>query len=309
MKLHTILGAGGAIATELTRELLKAGQAVRLVSRQPRACPGALEIGTADLSDYSQTLEAVSGSAIVYLCVGLKYDLAIWQALWPKIMGNTIDACKVHGTRLIFFDNVYMYGRVNGPMTEETPHNPCSKKGELRARLATRLMDEVRTGNLTAMIARAADFYGPSCRTSILNLLVIDRLAAGKRAWWLADDQTRHSFTFTPDAGRALVHLAMEDRAYQQVWHLPTAQPALTGREWIDLCAEAANRPSKRLLLSKPMVRLLGFFDPTVREMHEMLYQNDTDYVFDSSKIEAAFDVAATSAREGVAQTVAAITS
>ena len=307
--LHTILGAGGAIARELTSELLKNGRAVRLVSRQPHSPTGALETKSADLSNSGQTLEAVEGSAVVYLCVGLKYDLEIWQALWPKIMENTIRACKQHGSRLIFFDNVYMYGRVDGFMTEETPYNPCSKKGELRARLATRLMDEANAGRLTAMIARSADFYGPACRTSILNLLVIDRLAAGKRAWWLASDRTRHSFTFTPDAGKALARLAMEDSAYQQVWHLPTARPAMTGREWIDLCAQATKQSAKRLILTKPMVRFMGLFDPTVRQMYEMLYQNESDYVFDSSKIEAVFGISATSALEGVRQTVAAITS
>jgi nucleoside-diphosphate-sugar epimerase len=306
-KLHTILGAGGAIATELTRELLKANHAVRLVSRQPRASGSVVETFPADISDFRQTLEAVKGSAFVYLCVGLKYDLRIWQALWPTIMKNTIEACKFHGARLIFFDNVYMYGQVDGPMSEATPYNPCSKKGEIRARIATQLMDETKAGNLTAIIARAADFYGPSCRTSILNLLVIDRLAAGKRAWWLANDQKRHSFTFTPDAARALVRLAAEESAYQQVWHLPTARPALTGREWIDLCAEVTKQSSRRLILTRPMVRILGFFDRTVREMHEMLYQNETDYVFDSSKIEVAFGLAATTLRDGVQQTVNAL--
>jgi nucleoside-diphosphate-sugar epimerase len=240
------------------------------------------------------------------LCVGLKYDFEIWQQLWPKIMRNTIDACKAHGARLVFFDNVYMYGRVDGPMTEETPYNPCSKKGELRAQMATRLMEEVRVGNLMGMIARAADFYGPHCRTSILNLLVIDRLAAGKRAWWLGNIRSKHSFTFTPDAGKALLRLALEDRSYQQVWHLPTARPAPTGADWINLCAQATGRAAKHITLSRPMVKLMGLFDPTVGEIYEMLYQNETDYVFDSSKIERAFGIAPTPVKEALAQTVTA---
>lgn len=305
-RLHTILGAGGAIARELTRELLAAGESVRLVSRRPPAQPGVLETKAADISDYAQTLEAVRGSEIVHLCVGLKYDLKIWRELWPKIMQNTIDACKAHNARLVFFDNVYMYGRVNGPMTEETPYNPCSKKGDLRAQIATRLMDEARAGNLTAMIARAADFYGPACATSILNLLVIDRLAAGKRAWWLGSTGKKHSYGFTPDAGKALVRLALEDHAYQQIWHMPTARPAPTGLEWIDLCAEAVGRAPRHMILSRPMVKVLGLADSNVREIHEMLYQNEEDYLFDSSKIERAHGIAATPVREGLAQTVAA---
>lgn len=138
-RLHTVLGAGGAIARELTRELLAAKQPVRLVSRRPKPVAGVRETKSADLSEYRQALEAVVGTAVAYLCVGLKYDLEIWRRLWPKIVQNTIDACKENGAKLIFFDNVYMYGRVDGPMTEETPYNPCSRKGELRAQMANAL--------------------------------------------------------------------------------------------------------------------------------------------------------------------------
>ena len=52
-------------------------------------------------------------------------------------MSNSIEACKRAGAKLIFFDNVYMYGKAGGPMTEETPFNPCSKKGEIRAKIAS----------------------------------------------------------------------------------------------------------------------------------------------------------------------------
>ena len=85
-------------------------------------------------------------------------------------MANTIEACKRAGAKLLFFDNVYMYGKVDGPMTEETPFNPCSKKGETRAAIATALIDEWKAGGLTAMIARAADFYGPGARNGVPNV-------------------------------------------------------------------------------------------------------------------------------------------
>jgi hypothetical protein len=69
---------------------------------------------TADLSDLDQTVRAVAGSSVVHLLVGLKYDVREWRVLWPRIMSNTIEACKRAEARLIFFDNVYMYGRVAG---------------------------------------------------------------------------------------------------------------------------------------------------------------------------------------------------
>ena len=177
--MQTILGAGGAIGTELLNELVRTQQPVRLVGRNPREVPGVTEIVSADISDLAQTISAVAGSTVVHLLVGLKYDVKVWRELWPRIMSNAIEACKRARAKLLFFDNVYMYGKVVGPMTEATPFNPCSKKGEIRTRIATTLLNEVKMGNLTAMIARSADFYGPNAKTSVANLLVFERLAKG----------------------------------------------------------------------------------------------------------------------------------
>jgi nucleoside-diphosphate-sugar epimerase len=154
----TILGAGGAIGNELVKLLATKNQPFRLVGRNPKATPGAAETLSADVTDRDQTVRAVAGSSVVHLLVGLKYDRRVWQDMWPRIMSNTIEACKRAGAKLIFVDNVYMYGRVSGPMTEETPFNPCSKKEEIRAKIATMLINEWKSGALDAMIARCADF-------------------------------------------------------------------------------------------------------------------------------------------------------
>ena len=146
----TILGAGGAIGNELVILPGRKEAAVpRSSGRNPKATPGAAETLAADLTDKDQTIRAVTGSSVVYLLVGLKYDHKVWQEMWPRIMSNTIEACKRAGAKLIFFDNVYMYGKVSGPMTEETPFNPCSKKGEIRAKIATTLINEWKSGALT----------------------------------------------------------------------------------------------------------------------------------------------------------------
>src|SRR5205814_3179054 len=127
--------------------------------------------------NYDQVLQAVKGSDIVYLLIGLDYKIEVWQEQWPKIMHNTIKACKEVNAKLIFFDNVYMYGKVDGVMTEETPFRPVSEKGEVRASIATMLLKEMRAGNIQALIARAADFYGPGAGAkSVVGVLAFDRL-------------------------------------------------------------------------------------------------------------------------------------
>ncbi|MEP7109249.1 MAG: NAD-dependent epimerase/dehydratase family protein [Ferruginibacter sp.] len=301
--MNTILGAGGAIAQELTSVLLSNNQPVRLVSRNPKPVPGATTIA-ADLTDSSQTSEAVKGSAIVFLCPGLKYDIKVWTKAWPAIMQNTINACKKHNARLIFFDNIYCLGKVNGPMREDTLFKPSAKKGLIRSAIATQLLSEIKAGNITAMIARAADFYGPGCKTSPFNILVTDKLAKGKKAQCMINANLKHSYTYTPDCGKALWLLSQRKEAFNQVWHLPTAHPALTGKELIGMAAKEFGIEPKYTILSKGYIRFGGLFNKLVKELYEMLYQNDSEYIFDSSKFENAFGIQATSYEEGVRQTV-----
>src|ERR1035441_7902684 len=144
----TILGAGGAISNELVKLLAARNEPFRLVARNPVSTSGAAQVVSCDLSDQNQTIQAVAGSGVVYLLAGLKYDHKVWAELWPRVMANAIEACKRAGARLIFFDNVYMYGKVAGAMTEDTPFNPISRKGEIRARIANSLINEWKAGGL-----------------------------------------------------------------------------------------------------------------------------------------------------------------
>jgi nucleoside-diphosphate-sugar epimerase len=304
--MQTILGAGGAIGTELVRELAHTRQPVRLVGRNPKLVQGATEAVSADISNLNQTISAVSGSTVVYLLVGLKYDVSVWRELWPRIMGNAIEACKRANAKLIFFDNVYMYGKVSGPMTEDTSFNPCSKKGEIRAQIATTLLKEVNAGNLNAMIARSADFYGPHARTSVTNILVFDKFAKRATASWLVNDSVPHSYTYTPDAAKSLTLLADSESAWNQTWHVPTAPNPPTGREFIKMVAKEFGVEPKYRVLSRPLIKVAGLFDSDIRESYEMLYQSDSEYLFESTKFSRAFSVEPISYAEGIRRTVSA---
>jgi nucleoside-diphosphate-sugar epimerase len=303
--MYTILGAGGSVSNELVKLLAACNLPFRTVSRHPHTTPGATDTRTADLTRHEQTVEAISGSDVVFLLAGLKYDHKLWAEQWPRIIDNTVDACKRSRARLIFFDNVYMYGKVHGAMTEETPYHPASRKGEIRAQIATSVVNEWKSGRLTAMIARAADFYGPGARNGIPNVLIFDPLASGQKPMCLVSDVLPHSYTYVPDAAHALLTLAQTPSAWNQTWHLPTAPHPLTGREFIVAAAEAMGKPPKYRVLSRPMVKLAGLFNSNIREVHEMLYQNDSPYIFDSSKYSRAFGFAGTPYAEGILATAA----
>jgi nucleoside-diphosphate-sugar epimerase len=302
--MQTILGANGVIGNELSKLLPQYTDKVRQVSRHPKQVNATDELFPADLLDAKAVSDAVKGSEVAYLVAGLKYDATVWADQWPRVMRNSIDACKRHGTKLVFFDNVYAYGKVDGAMTENTPYNPCSRKGEVRAKIATTLMDEARRGELQAMIIRAADLYGPGAALSLTHATVFERLRANKSPQWVGNAKAVHSFTYTPDAGRSVALLGNTASAYGQVWHALTSKEEMTGEGFVRLACELAGKPYKLQVAPGWMLNLMGLFMPVLRENREMMYQFEHDYRFDSSKLMKTFNSAPTDYRTGIKATL-----
>ncbi|EOR94682.1 Nucleoside-diphosphate-sugar epimerase [Arcticibacter svalbardensis MN12-7] len=303
MVLHTILGANGTIATALVPVLQAHQENIRLVSRTPKPIAGA-EVMAADVLNYDQVLQALQGSTVVYLLIGITYNAKLWQQEWPIIMDNTIRACKATGAKLIFFDNVYMYGKVDGVMTEETPYKPISKKGKVRAEIASMLLKEMKAGTIKAAIARAVDFYGPGVTDkSAASILVFSNMQKGKKAQWLINADLPRAYNFVPDCAQAIYILATRDEAIGEVWHLPSVNPPLTGRQFIALVAKHMNASDKVQVLPKFLLKILGLFMPFMKELREMNYQDEFPFLFDSSKFEKAFNIKPTSYEEGVKAT------
>jgi nucleoside-diphosphate-sugar epimerase len=285
-------------------ELLKSKQNVRIVSRSKYSIPGA-ESFRANLSSYNETLNSVKGYDIVYLCVGLPYDSKLWAKLWPGFMKNTIDACKKVDAKLIFFDNVYAYGKVNGIMTENTPYAPCSKKGEVKAIVANMLEDEMKHHNIRAIIARSADLYGPYITVkSVPYIMAFDNMMKGIGAQWLIDAHTLHSHTYTLDCARGLNLLWNNDECYQQIWHLPTVSPAINGKKFIELIANELRVKPNYTIMTKKLIRMIGIIHKTIYESYEMLYQNEYDYQFDSTKFNDYFNYKPVAYEEGIRETI-----
>jgi nucleoside-diphosphate-sugar epimerase len=304
--MHTILGANGVVGRELSLALAASTDRIRQVSRSPRRENAGDETVTADLLDADATSRAVAGSAVAYLVAGLKYDTATWREQWPRVMRNVIAACKRHGARLVFLDNVYAYGRVDGVMTEQTPFNPNSRKGEVRAEIATTLLEEMQAGELQAMIVRAADFYGPGAVLSLTHATVFERLRTGRKPQWAGNPKVVHTFSFTPDVGRSLAVLGQSADAYGRTWHAATSPDAVTGEAFVALACELAGRPYGVQVAPRWLLRMMGVFVPVLRENDEMMYQFDHDYRFDSSRLKAAYGVEATPYRVGIDTTLRA---
>lgn len=302
--MQTILGAGGAIALELAKSLAAFTKDIRLVSRNPKKVNDDDQLLSADLTNASEVDKAVEGSEIVYLTVGLIYNTKIWESTWPVIMQNVIQACKNHQARLVFFDNIYMYDPNSlGLITEENPINPSSKKGKVRAKIAEALMNAVDKGEIQGLIARSADFYGPGkLKISMLTQTVFEPLHNRKKASVLGGVDFKHSFTYTPDAGKSTALLGNSPDAFGQVWHLPTTDAPLTLRELINHTAQAMGTNPKYQVAGKSLTKVIGLFSPIMKELSEMMYQYDRDYIFSSEKFEKRFDLPPASYEDGLAE-------
>ena len=180
----------------------------------------------ADLTQLAAIKRAIKGSEVVYITIGFPYKTKVLEHEWPTFIQYAIEACSEEKAKMVFYDNIYMYdpNQLDG-MTEETPINLPSRKGKVRTEVAQLIMNAIGTGKIEALIARSADFYGPSIQnTSMLTEMVFKPLSQGKKANWLASADFKHSFTYTPDAGRATALLGNTSDAYNQVWHLPAAK-------------------------------------------------------------------------------------
>ena len=259
------------------------------------------ELFPVDVNDRSQISKAIAGSEVVYVTIGFEYKLKVWQRTWPPFLQEVINACKTHNAKLVFFDNVYVYAKSAIPhMSEDSPIQPPSKKGEIRKQLHEMIMNEVEKNSLTALIARAADFYGPDNKSSALTIMVADNLIRGKKAQAFGDINKIHTYTYTPDAAKATAILGNTPDAYNQVWHVPTTNEKLTNLQWIQLIAKELNVQAKIQPVPEWLQHVMGLFIPIMKEFPEMLYQYEQDYIFDNSKFEKRFGIKAIAPEEGV---------
>ena len=301
--MQTILGAGGAIGVDLAKNLSQYSSRIRLVSRNPLKVNPQDEIFPADITDKDALDRAVAGSEVVYLTAGFEYNIQVWKETWPSLMDHLIDSCERHGAKLVFFDNVYMYDRDSmDPMTEDTLVKPSSKKGWIRAEIAEKLMNASKEGRVKALIARSADFL--AIKNSVTVELLYKNMKKGKRPMWFASPTFVHSLTYTPDAAKAVALLGNTESAYGQVWHLPTTKRRLTIQDWANLFARELGTTARIQVIPGFALTVMSWFNPLMKELKEMNYQNDRNYFFDSTKFDQAFGELTTPPEKAVKELV-----
>ena len=302
--LHVVFGATGAIGRAVVTELVRGGRDVRAVSRGGQAPDGARGVA-ADAADRAQAARAAAGAAVIFHCASPPYTQ--WPALFPALTASILGAAESSGAKLVFADNLYAYGPVDGPLREDLPAAARGRKGRIRAEMASQLLGAHRDRRARVVIGRASDYYGPHGTGSTAGETVFGRILAGKKPQWTGRLDQPHTFHFLPDIARGLLVLADRQEADGQVWHLPAAGP-LTAQQFFDMIARAAGQPVPvhASIASPALLAAAGLFSPLLREMRETTYQFRAPFVVDASKFEAALGhLGPTPHRDAVQRTVA----
>ena len=303
-ELHVVFG-GGQVGQPLTRILLERGLRVRMARRSAGA-PEGVEVMCGDATDRDFCLQAARGASTVYHCMNPPYSGRVWAEVIPKYIENLIAAAGSAGARLVVLESVYMLGRTGGrAMNEDTPMNPCSRKGEIRAREAERLFEAHRRGEVRVTAGRASDFYGPGATLSHLGDPFWKPLIAGGRARVLVDPDAVHTYHYVPDvaAGLAILGTARDD-ACGKPWMLPCA-PAESMRALAERFSRYWGRDIELAVMPRWSMKALGLVVPIMREVNEMMYQWDEPFVIDDRRFRAAFTVEPTEPEHAAADTVA----
>ena len=304
MALHVVLGKG-PVGTALTARLGELGHTVRVISRSGGGPAGErVEHRAVDAADAAALAEAARGAAALYNCANPPYHR--WATEWPPLAEALLHAAERTGAVLVTMGNLYVYGPVQGPMTEDLPLAAPGTKGRVRARMWEQALARHEAGAARVAEARASDFVGPGIvDTGHLGERVVPRVLQGRGVRVIGHPDVPHSWTSTGDVGRALARLGTDERAWGRAWHVPTAPP-LTQRQAVAALCRAAGVPEVPVRAVPHLaLRAAGLALPFLRELEEVRYQFTEPFVLDSSAYTATFGETATPLDEVWEQTVA----
>ena len=297
----------GPVGRATARRLLAEGREVIVAQRRPPPdLPKEAAFAPCDALDGDAVLRTVRESEQFVVAIGFPYVGAVWRDAWPRAIMNFVAAGKATGARMVFIDNLYMYGPQTAPLVETMPLADTGWKPAARS-AATRIwMDAAAAGEARVAALRAPDFYGPGVGQSFLGDTSIGKLARGKPAVFVGSPDVLHDYAYVPDIARAATTLlAAPDAAFGQGWHVPCA-PTRTTRDILRIAAEALGVKLRISAMPAWMLGTSAMFSPFLGELTEMRFQWDRPYHVDASCFASAFWSDATPFETGVRETALA---
>ena len=300
---HLVVGAGPVGSTTALR-LAELGHAVTVLTRSGSGpVHERIERVVGDATDADTLVAHLDGSGALVNAVNPPYHR--WPQDWPPLHRAMCAAAERTGSLLVLMDNLYAFGAgATMPMREDTPMRPTGPKGQVRARMATELLEAHAAGRLRAAIVRASDYYGPEVRDSAFGERVVPRLLAGRRVSLLGALDVPHVVSFMPDVAATVAAVVTRPEAAGRTWLVPNA-PAVTQRQVVAALARAAGVEARVSAVPRAAIALGGLVVPVFRELRETWYQFAEPWTTDSARTEAALGVRATPLAEGAASTVA----
>jgi nucleoside-diphosphate-sugar epimerase len=291
--LHLVVGSG-PIGSAVVRQLVDAGEQVRVATRSGSGLQHDLvERVAVDAADASRMASLAQGAAVIYNCVNPVYTR--WATDWPPVAASLLAAAESSGAVLSTCSNVYAYGPVSRPMTEDLPLAATGTKGKVRAQMWRDALASHEAGRARVTEARGSDYIGPDAE-SHLGPRVMPKLMAGKKIAVLGSADKQHTWTYTEDMAATLVAIGSDERAWGRAWHVPSALTC-TQREALTRIAERAGAPTARVgTVSPVMIRALGLVVPIMRELPEVAYQVEETFILDSSAAQRELGLRATDA-------------
>jgi nucleoside-diphosphate-sugar epimerase len=200
-------------------------------------------------------------------------------------MRKTVDAAAAEGVeRIMLIGTVYPYGKPQTiPVTEDHPRQPHTFKGRMRKEQEDVVLAADAEGKIRGTILRLPDFYGPNVERSFLHSL-FQAAARGGTANMLGPIDTPHEFVFVPDVGAVAIALAEKPEAYGRAWNLAGAG-AVTQRDLAERVFRMSGVKPRLRVAGKNTLRLLGLFNPLMRELVEMNYLLTTPVLMDDSAL------------------------
>ena len=298
---HVVLGAG-PVGRAVVAALAARGIEPVVLTRSATAVPGAVS-RRADLADPAQATAAMAGARVVFQCASPAYHR--WPAEFPPLQARAVDAAAAAGALLVVAENLYGYGPVTGPLTQDLPLAASTRKGTVRARMWRDLLAAHEAGRLRVVAGRASDFFGPGVVGSAVGERFFRAVVHGKAAEVMGDPGRLHTYTYIADFGEALVRLSEQPGSWGQAWHVPSA-PAVSTRQFAEMAAAVAGTQARLRRLARWQLALIGTFVPAIREMPEMLYEFEQDWVVDHAAYTALAGDHATPLEAAIRATVAA---
>ncbi len=291
MSGQVVLGAG-PVGRAIAEELAQSGIDVILASRSGRGpgVTGATRVAI-DASDAQAVGELCRGASVIYNALNPQYHR--WGTDWPPMAAALLSAAELSGAVLVTVSNLYAYGPVSGPITEELPLDARGTKGRIRAQMFADALRAHTEGRARTVEVRASDYIGPGAE-SHMGDRVIPRILAGKAVKVIGATDQPHSWTYVTDVATLAIASGADASSWGRAWHVPSNPPRTQEQAVADLAAIADLPAPKVSAYPGWMMAAIGLFSPTVREVRETTYQFAAPFVMDSTAAQQHFGITAT---------------